>query len=482
MIKICYAMLFCVAFTACGKTETRVVRDGTLPLPEPPQSRPEDPIPDVKNPGGDTIENDEVEAYALNDALSLNSQDALQTTYISAADFVNFKDDVRLAMRGTVLGLNLLSNRNFIESIRPVDPSKSIWAVDLRDFWGSKGLQNWRLIENQAVIKIVSQTVRFKNLQFLTQKRIPIMHAKIFLETAFKASVYYQLTDIPQLENDFWNLQGIDRQRDFDQRDREIFMAGFQESLIAPDHNRVVRRMEGNNGACWNTYDVDALAVVPENNFFQFPFPVEARSGLTFKHAAGEILCRKANGLMSMALYNGAGQRADFAPTTVVVNTRTAALGLDPSITLRDCVGCHTQFILPFQDEMREQIARSTFGPSDKVLGQIFFRPKAETDSAVARDNQDYAAALGQMGISSGGSNDPLNVGVIDKLRDGGESKEIAAFFYLSEEEFLSRLAASPRASQEVGALLRGGTIGFIGLQAAAQTIIDDLALFRDVN
>lgn len=469
-----------LAFGACSKTENRLA-DGTLPLPDPPTSKPIDPIPDVKFPGGDTIENDELEAYALQDALSLNAADVLNTIYLSGANFVNFQDDVKTAMKGTSLGLNLLSNRSFIETMRPIDPERSIWAVDLRDFFGSKATVNWRLIEDNAVIKIVSQTARFRNLQFVTQKRIPIMHAQIFLETAFRSRIYYQLKDVPTLENDFWNLQGIDRQRDFDQRDDEIFLAGFQESLIAPDHNRLVRRMEGNNGQCWNTYDVDALAVVPESNFFLFPFPPEARSARTLKHAAGEILCRQPNGLFIMALYNGAGVRQDLAPTTVVVNTRTAALGLDPSITIRDCTGCHTQFVLPVRDEMRRQLASAPFGAADKILAQLFFKPQAELDQAVAADNRDYANALGQLQIQAG-EPDPMNVGTIDKLRDGMDAKELAAFLYLPEDEFVQRLQASPNASQEVGQLLAGGTIGFIALQASIQTIINDLNLFRDVD
>ena len=481
MKRVIETLLIAAALVyGCGKT-TKIVRDGTLPLPNPPQTKPEGPIPPIQKPGNSTIENDEVEQAALADALSLNAADAQNTVYLSGANFQNFGDDVKTAMRGTNLGLNLLSSRAFIETMRPVDAAKSIWAVDLRDFFGSRGQVNWRLIEDTAVIKIVSQTTRFKNLQFITQKRIPLMHTQIFLETAFKASTYYQLKDIPTLEDDFWKKVGVDRQRDFDDRDTDIFLAGFADSQIAPDHNRLVRRMEGTNGPCWNTYDVDANAVVAQSNFFLFPFPIEARSRQTAVHAAGEILCRQANGLYVGALYNGVGQRADFAPTTVVVNTRTAALGLDPSITLRDCSGCHTQFVLAVKDDLRRQIQDNPFNASDKLLGQIFFKPQAQLDSIIVRDNADHASVISQLGLQQG-TPDAMNVGVIDKMRDGMTAKELAAFLYLSEADFLERLAGSQTASQEVGQLLQGGSIGFIQLQASIQKIIDDLNLFRDVN
>jgi len=77
---------------------------------------------------------------------------------------------------------------------------------------------------------------------------------------------------------------------------------------------------------------------------------------------------------------------------------------------------------------------------------------------------------------------DPMNTGVIDKMRDGYTAKELAAFLYLTEADFLQRLAGSQSASQEVGQLLQGGSIGFIQLQASMQKIIDDLNLFRDVE
>jgi hypothetical protein len=466
---------------ACGKTAKIVKEAPGVVLPEIPTEKPTTPIPPIKAPNDDVLQNDEVEADALEDAFSLNSADVQNTGYISAADFYNYQDDLKVAMRGTNLGFNLLSNRSFIESVRPVGDKGAVFAVDLRDFWGSRGNINWKLIEDENVFPIVSQTARFRNLQFLTQKRLPIMHAKIFFETAFKASVYYRIKDVPQLENDFWKQQGIDRQKQFDDRDRGIFLAGFQESLIAPDHNRLVRRMEGINGPCWNTYDVDALQIIDQSNFFKFPFPPEARSKKTLIHNAGEILCRSPNGLWTAALYNAAGLRQDEAPPTVVVNTRTGALGLDVQIRLRDCAGCHTQFVLPVRDELRRQIADNPFDAPDKLLALNFFKPQSQLDSIILQDNSAEASALAQINIQQGGA-DPLNVGMIDKMRDGFTAKELAAFLYLSEGEFLQRLAGSQAASQEFGGLLQGGTTGFLSLQSGRQVLLDDLNLFRDLN
>jgi hypothetical protein len=478
------AAFLCVLSLAvsCGKTKKVAAPS---PLPEPPSVQPTEPIPPIANPNDQTLQNDEVEQAALAAALRIQQQsvaDAQNTVFLSAADFQNAGDSVETARQGTELGLNMLNNGNFIERAEPVREMPSLMRIDLRDFFGSNSSKVWRMIEENAVVKIVSQTARFRNLQFITQKRLPIMHAKIFLETAMQAGVYYTIKGTPLNEDEFWLQQGINRQQQFDERDPEIFMATFQESLIAPDHNRAVRRMEGRNGTCWNTYDVDALQVVDQSNFFKFPFPIEARSPQTFVFNAGEILCRQPNGLFTMALYNAAGVRQDAAPTTVVVNTRTSGLGLDPSITLRDCTGCHTQFVLPVRDDMRSQIANAPFGANDKLLAQIFYKSQDQLDEAIARDNADHGRALGSLGIDPGAASDPINAGVIDKLRDGFDLKELAAFLYMSEEELRVGLEGSQNASNEVGQLLRGGTIGFIAFQAAIQTVIDDLNLFRDIQ
>ncbi len=481
MKRIIAAIATAHLISCSPKTETKVVGDPPgVVLGEPPFEAPEGDVPPLKRPTDDVIQNDEVENWALADSLALSDVDARNTVYLSGANFANDGSSVETAIAGTELGVNLLSNESFIEKGRPIGGENSILAVDLRDFFGSQSDAVWRLIEDQAIIKIESQTQRFRQLQFLTQKRLPIVHMQIFLETAFLSPVYYAIKNVPQNENQFWLQQGINRQRDFDDRDKGIYLAGFQESQIGPD-NRVVRRMEGREGSCWNSYDVDSLNLVAESNFFRFPFPIEARSQLTLRHAAGEILCVQRNGLFVMALYNGAGVRQDAAPTTVVVNTRTAALGLDPSIVIRDCVGCHTQYVLPVRDELRRQVQDSPFGANDKLLAQLFFKPQAQLDAITEQDNARYADTLGELNIESGGI-DPMNVGVIDKIRDGMDAKELAAFLYISEGELLTGLAGSDLAQQEVGQLLQGGTIGFNTIKASLNAIIDDLNLFRDIE
>ena len=474
--KLVYLALV-AGLLSCNKTK-RVEVQGP-PVAGIPLEKPTAPIPPIENDKDKFLQNDEVEAKALEDGFKLSGAEKENTVFISVADFANNGDSVKEAREGLELGLNLLSTRNFIERVRPVDDSETVLAVDMRDFFGSRANQIWKMIEDQAVVPIVSQTARFQNLQFLTQKKIPLMHAKIFLETAFQAQVYYAIKQTPLNEDEFWARQGINRQQDFDDRDKEIFLAGFEDSLIAPDHNRLVRRMFGSNGPCYNTYDVDALKVIPQSNFTQNPFPVEARSRQTAIHNAGEILCRQPNGLYSMALYSGAGVRQDAAPTTVVVNTRTTPLGLDPSITIRDCAGCHTQFVLPVTDTFRRIIASAPFDAADKKIGDFFFKPQAEINRIISEDNDGHGQALGQLDIAAG-SSDPLNVGVIDKLRTGFTSKSLASFLYIPEGELLERLAGSQDAANQVGQLLQGGTIGFIAFKAALPTLQNDLNLFQD--
>ena len=56
---------------ACGKTKT-VIRDGAVP-PVVQIEKPTGPIPPIAKPSDSTLQNDEVEQYALTDALTLNA-------------------------------------------------------------------------------------------------------------------------------------------------------------------------------------------------------------------------------------------------------------------------------------------------------------------------------------------------------------------------------------------------------------------------
>ena len=469
---------------SCGPTK-RVAKQVVAP-PSPlapvPDAPPTAIPPGLTQLGDQTIQADELDAFALEDALKLSDAVAQNTSYFSVADTVNGGGSASQALAGVELGMNTLSTQTAIKRCRVIGQKASLIACDRRDFFGSRSALVQKLIEDTAVLKIQSQTTRNKQLQFITKTRIPIMHAKIMLETAFLAPNYYNIQQTPLTEELFIANQGINRQADFDAVDDSIYLAAMQVSVIAPGHNRGIRRMENKRGtSCYDTSDVDSLFLVPESNFFANPFPVEARQNKNFIFNAREIICIKSNGLMTFWLGNAAGARADVAPGTVVVNTRAAPLGLEADIKPRDCLGCHANTqVLKFQDEMRKNIADRPFNANEKRLGNIFFRPQAEWDAVIDADNKEYEAAIARLGISPGGT-DPMNA-QIDQMRDGYDLKELADFLYLSQDEFLAKLQGSEKAQSKVGALLNGGRLPFFALQDAIADIIQDLNLFRDTQ
>lgn len=471
-----------IAILAFSCSKTKLVEAPATGLLPPPSSLPTDEPPDLTQLGDSVVQADELDFYGVDDVLKLQNVVATNTRYLSVADDINSGRSPEDAKAAAELALNTLSNRATLCKTRPVGAKSSILAFDLRDCFGSKGIAIWKQIEDTAVLKIQSQTTRNKQLQFVTGSRIPIMHLKIFLETAFLAANYYSIAEVPLTENEFWSKQGIDRQKEFDERDPAVFMAAFQVSQIAPGHNRAIRRMENALGLpCYNTYDIDSNFLVAQSNMFAFPFPVEARRQKNFVFNAGEIICLKQNGTMLFALYAANGNRADVAPTTVVVNTRAAQLGLDADIRPRDCLGCHANtMVLAFNDEMRKNIQDNPFSANDKLVGNIFFQPQIKIDAFISADNNLYEEAIARLNIGAGGI-DPVNA-QIDELRNGYDLQELADFLYLSKDELLTKLNGSQNASSKVGALLQGGRLPFFALQDSLADIIADLNLFRDVN
>jgi hypothetical protein len=460
--------------------------------PLPTAAIPDGDLPPVQTSTDGVVRFDAIEQAALNDIQDktiVSVADEKNTVYLSAVNFANLGDDVSVAKQAALLNLNMLSNGPKIETIRNVKGMPGLWAVNITDFLGSSTQANifWKQIEDSAVLRIVSQTSRGKNLQFITGKQIPVMHLQVFLETAMLAKNYYAIKGIPTDQTAFYAQNGIVRQDLYDARDSGISLSAFAQSLIAPGHNRLVEKLDGDNGSCWTTFDINSLDLVNQAfadlaNFFKNPFPKEAKSvNSTFNFSASETICAQKNGLYNVALWNAAGVRQDVAPTTVVLNLRASALGLDADIKPRDCTGCHTTMVLPFKDEVGDQIKTQPFSAADKNLGLLFFKPQTAVDASIQDDNKSHQSARDLLSIPLSGS-DPVNVGAIDKMRRGFNSKEMAAFFYLSESEFLDALNGSKDASALAGQLSKGGLLPFFALEGGIQTIITDLNLFKDVQ
>jgi hypothetical protein len=462
---------------ACKREVIEVEREVVYeePVEPPPPIKEEDPV---------YLYEDNIEDYIVRDLTSLESNQRFHTRYLVVSDVFNSGSRrIGQARKGAVKAINQISRRRNIDKGVFIDENETILRIDLRDYFGADGPDVWRIIEDAVVIRIVPNTIRNQTAQFFTQTEIPYMHALIFAETALTNETYYDIIGIPHHLADFFRLfLRVNQQELFDDRDPSITLMGFQESVISPDTNRLMLRLENDEGAFWQTYDVDIASRGDGANVFQSPFVAEVPSERIFIHDAQEFIFRLPNGLHGYALFDANGYRANDAPESIVTNVRSTRLGLTPEIrNARDCLACHSAGFIPATDIVGNHIINSQFNAQDKRNGELFYQSAERNDAFFAEDNLAYTVALRFADIDSG-DEDPINDGLLDAIRTGLDAKEAAAFLFISEEELIACIRGSENARIEVGQLVAGGTIGFIQFIDSVDTIIQDCNLFIDIE
>lgn len=472
--------------TGCSRKDDKK----TVVIVEPPKAAPTETPPPIQEPTDRHLGVDELEEAILKDVSrpELNEADRQNYRYLVLTDLFDEGIPLDKAALGIQKTINQISSERFLKNAVAVDKDATLYRIDLRDYFRSRGREVWLRIERDLPVKIVSQTVRGQTLQFLTQARQPWVHARLFAETALTNETYYDIVGIPPKLLDFYkNFARVTPQQEFDERDPGLFLLGTQESVIA-QNNRLAWRLEGANGPVYQTFDVDDNQIGREQNLFEFPFVAEVNplnrrvTNKIFRHVASEVIAVLPNGMLAFGLYNAAGIRANAAPQSVVSNVRAVALGLSSEIrNARDCSGCHQSGFIPMKDEIGAHIQKTvTFNAVEKGLGELFYKSQAKVDAFLAQDNGVYEKALEQLRIQAGP--DPINEGLLDAIRTGVSAKEAAAFFFLKQDDFLERLRGVQNAQGEVGTLLRGGTISFQQFLNSAPQIIADLNLFVDIE
>jgi hypothetical protein len=489
---------------------------------EIPTEAPKEPPPPIKDTNPKFLALDEIEDLILRDLSrpELNQADRENYRYLVVSDIVDEGGETAQPIEGVNKTINSLSTERSLEQGEVIDSDKSIMRIDLRDYFGTKGRAVWQRFEKDAVIKVVSQTVRGRTLQFLAQAVQPWAHARVFAETTLTKETYYDIVGIPATLALFYSkFAGVIPQDEFDAQNEGLTLVGSQNSLIS-QNNRMLWRLDGAEGGVWQTFDVDNRNVGNAQNLFENPFPVEVNpfgrqladektsealgrrkpppppkpapappkpqrvilTNKIFQHAASEVIASLPNGMLAFGLFDAAGVRTNSAPQTVVTNTRAVGLGLSSELqNARDCSGCHTAGFIKFTDEIGAHIIGSAvFNDAEKKLGRELYRPQREVDKLFQDDNEQFADALEKLDIAQG--EDPINVGLLDNVRSGISFKEAASFFFLEEGDFLARLRGVQTAQAEVGTLIRGGSLSFQQFVNSAPQIIKDLNLFQDIR
>lgn len=488
-----FLLLYLAFFVNCtsGSKENIAGRDKDKGIPT---ERPTDKIPEIDK---DKINDqyfyfEEQEEAILTDLNSLDDATRKNSRYLLCSDQLNAfgARDLEICKLAVSKNLNSISNERQLINPRAIGAQGSILRFDLRDVGLTSN--DWRLIESLDPFKFTSQTVRGKTIQFLTQAVRPFMHANIMAEVSL-VKAYYTITKTPATQREFELRIGVNVQKDFDERDEGLILIGMNESVITSNRqHRLMRRVEGFDGAYWCTFDTNDQNIAPINingqlvnqkNLLEAPFPLEARSNKQFISDAGECIYTKPNGMMGFVLFDAQGARQDFAPTNIVQDTASAGRGLSGTITnARSCVRCHAGGYIPARDSLALQIQQSAgFNANDKQKARLFFKGADAGLAAIRNDNSANLKVMQNIGINDA-SEDPINA-IIDRLRLEQNANQVASTLGISEEQLLIGLRSSTGASSIMGQLLQpSGTVSLQQLIDGLPILIVDMNLFQDDN
>ena len=292
--------------------------------------------------------------------------------------------------------VNSLSWGSGITNPQPIDPQATIYYIDLRHYeWDVN--DGWTKIEEAYPYHIAfdapTDTTLLSQLGRLqTQMKcdIPSVHIDWFIATASTPPLYHDLLSLPLTDRDLETRLEVDVARNITNAPGvRVWRAGFNNSGVSTN-NRVVERHTSRYGAYWKSYDF--AGSVGAQNILTHP--------LNFTHDGGEVIFNLPNGLQGYYLVNASGFRLDDAPINIVSNPAAS----DPTVRNGiSCIGCHTEGMKTFEDEVRSVIESNPNPPYDKAQALRLYVEKSDMDALVGKDMETYRAALAATGGVFGG-------------------------------------------------------------------------------
>jgi len=423
----------------------------------------------------ETIDLNYIETKILEDLNQIESLDRAQVRYLVLSGNKNSGEDVDLLLQGVNKGLNSVSKDDTLTKVSVIDEKKTLLRFDLRSYGLLKN--DWAIIEAVEPVNFESFTNKGQIIKFLVNTRKPWLHADNFTFAAhggYGATVYYNLLLVPPTIDLFFKNLGVNSDQQF--KDFTASLAGGFGSPLSLNKNRVISRNQSRDGYLWFSFDSilqDPGIPLLRKNFFNFPLPPKVGTGKAdFQFDAGEAIFTLANKLQGYALYDSAGKRQDFAPLNIVADYETP---FEPTIRAGfSCSRCHNQGIIPMRDQIRSHILQnaSQFDARDADIVSGLYRSATSNAAIYTSDSNLFRKALVGLGIDLDLEKDPQS-SLMDSLRRDKGSKDVAAFLFLTEDDFLARLNRSAEGKTQIGQLLTpGGTISF-------QQFIDVLPVLR---
>ena len=278
------------------------------------------------------------------------------------------------------------------------------------------------------------------DIVFCIARQKPFVRADWFIATASLPPLYYDILDLPKMDRELEAQLGVNVAANIKNAPGvRVWRAGFNESGVS-NNNRVVERHEYRYGMYWKTYDF--AGNVGQQNIFTHP--------LAFKHDGGEIIFNLPNGLQAYYLSTASGARLDAAPISIVSN----AGARDPVVhNGLSCMGCHTEGMKTFEDQVRPAIEQVRAPPYNKEQVLRLYAKRPEMESLVRADTERYKRAIEAAGGVFGGS-EPIQQ-LVKQFKGPINAAHAAAEVGLEQNNFIEQIRGNSTL-QDIGLMVLG--------------------------
>ena len=293
--------------------------------------------------------------------------------------------------------VNSLSWGRVVKPPEAIDPEETIFYIDLRDYEWEIGTNRWTQIEKVYPYRVEFNAPaqahlrkKLTNLREQMDCEVPFVHVDWFLAMASLPPLYHDILGLPRTDSELEARLEVNVVENLlNAAGRRVWRAGFNDSGVS-NHNRVVERHVSRYGAYWKSYDF--AGSVGKQNIFTHP--------LSFTHDGGENIFNLPNGLQAYYLADAGGNRLDSAPIKIVRNLAAS----DPTVRNGlSCIGCHTEGMKAFEDQVRAVVQRSPNPPFNKQRALSLYTDPATMNRLIAEDTKRYREALEAAGGVFGG-------------------------------------------------------------------------------
>ena len=347
--------------------------------------------------------------------------------------------------------VNSLSWGREVIKPQPIDPEETIFYIDLRDYEWEIGTNRWTQIEQVYPYSIEfnapTQTHLREKLTSLREEmdcEVPFVHVDWFLANASLPPLYHDILGLPETDRELearLEVNVVENLRNA--AGKRVWRAGFSDSGVS-NHNRVVERHLSRYGAYWKSYDF--AGSVSTQNIFTHP--------LSFTHDGGEIIFNLPNGLQAYYLADAGGRRLNAAPIEIVRNLAAS----DPTVRNGlSCIGCHTEGMKDFEDQVRGVAEKNPNPPFDKDRVLQLYTDKATMEVLLVEDTDRYKRALEATGDVFGGIEPVLRFH--EAFQRPVDAAYAAATVGLETEMFLQKIRASGNLKSLGLLVLENGTM-----------------------